>query len=194
VAEVAGHQFAYQDSAVFYGRPYVYAITAVDYAGTESAPAYSVRHLTPTPANAYLTQLEPLSAQGPGQPPAVNRSVAGNPLRIAGRRYHRGLGMHAGTEVTYFLGGGYDTFNGEVGIDDGTSGAGQAAFEIYGDDERLFASGTMKGRQQPRPFRVSVRGKRVLRLVVLDVGGEAGQNHADWGDAYLRALGQLRPR
>jgi peptidyl-prolyl cis-trans isomerase A (cyclophilin A) len=113
--------------------------------------------------------------------------VEGNPLRIAGRQYYRGLGMAPGTRVTYFLGGGYEWFSGEVGVDDETRGAGSAVCQVYGDGVLLHESEVLRGGQPPRRFQVSVRGRRHMTLAVADAGDGPSGDHADWGDTYLRA-------
>jgi len=121
-------------------------------------------------------------------PSRVNESVNGQPLRITGRRYSRGFGTTSGARVTYFIGGGYELFSGEIGIDDETQGKGSVVFEIHGDDELLFRSDVCRGGEPPRRFNVSVEERRLLTLTVADAGDGTEYDHADWGDAYLRAV------
>lgn len=185
LATVAGSENQYQDSEVVYDATYSYTVRSVDWAGRESQPLPQGAHRTPTPADAYLTQLVPLSIQGP--PPAPNRSVEGNPLRMAGRRYHRGLGTLPGSRIDYFLGKGYEQFSGEVGIDDATTSKGRARFEIIADGRLLFSSEPLAVGEQPQRFNVSVRGCRTLTLAVVKVDDSDAQVHANWGDTYLRA-------
>ncbi len=187
LATVAGCENQYQDSDVLYNSQYTYTIRSADWAGRESSPLPPAVHRTPIPANAYLTQLVPLSIEYTHRPPATNRSARGKPLRMAGRRYNRGLGATTGTKVEYFLGKGYERFSGEVGVDDETAARGLARFEIRGDDRVLFRSEPLAVGQQPQRFDVSVRGCRRLSLSVVDADGGEGEIHADWGDTYLRA-------
>jgi hypothetical protein len=186
LATMAGFVNQYQDSAVEYNHEYRYAMRSVDWAGRESGPSPQLGHRTPIPANSYLTQLTPLSLIEGQLPLRTDRSVGGNPLRMAGRRYHRGLGVSAGTRIEYFLGKGYDLFTGEVGIDDEAGGKGTARFEIHADGTPLFRSSLLRGGQKPQRFEVSVRGRRTLTLMVLDGAGPGSEAHADWGDLYLR--------
>lgn len=186
LATVAGSETQYQDSDVVYGSRYTYAVCAVDFSGRESEPPPPAVYATPVPANAYLTQLVPLSVEQ-GRPPVANRSAGGRPLRMAGRRYNRGLGTTPGTRVEYFLGEGYERFSGEVGIDDASAAKGPARFEIWGDDRLLFRSEPLAAGQKPQRFDVPVAGCRKLALAVIDADGGDGDVHADWGDTYLRA-------
>lgn len=193
IVEVDGGQHEFQDSDVRYGTDYTYSVAAVDWAGRTSARSEPVRHRTPIPADTYLTRLVPLSARQDLSPLGVNRSIGGRPLRIAGRRYYWGLGTDAGECVTYFLGAGYESFSGEIGIDDETGGNGSVVFEIRGDDEPLLKSDVIRGGQSPQRFSVSVKDKKKLTLIVTDAGDGAEGDHADWGDAYLRAARRWGP-
>ncbi len=47
-----------------------------------------------------------------------DRNVLGEPLRLDGREYPKGLGMHSQSAVSYDLNGEYQTFRGTVGLDD----------------------------------------------------------------------------
>ncbi|MGQ9650450.1 MAG: NPCBM/NEW2 domain-containing protein [Phycisphaerae bacterium] len=185
LATVAGSENQYQDSDIVYDASYAYTIRSVDWAGQESPPLPEGVHRTPVPANAYLTQLVPLFIEGPA--PSANRNVGGSPLRMAGRRYHRGLGTLPGNRMDYLLGKGYDRFSGEVGIDDATTAKGRARFEILADGHLLFSSEPLAVGDKPQRFNVPVNGCRRLTLLVVKVDDTDGQVHANWGDTYLRA-------
>jgi cyclophilin family peptidyl-prolyl cis-trans isomerase len=131
--------------------------------------------------------LAPLSVEPSQRASSEDRSAGGNPLRIAGRRYHRGLGVRAGTLVRYFLGRGYDTFSGQIGIDDETNGAGSCVFEIHVDGDLLFRSDTMRGGKPAESVEVPVAGRSMLTLAVTDAGDGEENDHADWGNAFLQA-------
>ena len=118
----------------------------------------------------------------------MSRLASGNPLRMAGKRYHRGLGTHSNARLCYHLGAGFDTFTGEVGIDDETEGKGSCIFKIIADGETLFTSRLLRGGEAPQPFSVSVRNRMTLELIVTDGGDRPDNDHADWGNPYLQAL------
>ncbi|WP_207756062.1 NPCBM/NEW2 domain-containing protein [Nonomuraea cypriaca] len=47
-----------------------------------------------------------------------DKNIGGNPIKIAGRTYAKGLAPHAASEVTYYLGRSCTRFTTDVGIDD----------------------------------------------------------------------------
>jgi hypothetical protein len=181
------HLPAWQDRHCRYGRQYTYSVASVDWAGRESARSSRLSHQTPQPASTNLTELVPLVAEQEHAGLAADVSVDGRPLRVAGRRYHRGIGTHTNSRLKYFLGGGYERFTGAVGIDDETQGKGSAVFRILADGETLFTSDLLLGGQPARPFSVSVRGKIHLELIASDGGDGCDYDHADWGNPYLQA-------
>ncbi len=147
----------------------------------------------------YVSDLSPyderieglLHRSGPGRTPwpvKRDRSVAGGPLSIAGQTFSKGLGVHSFTELTFDIGGAYETFAATIGIDDAVRPRGHVVFRVIGDEEILFDSGPVTGRNGPKGILVDIVGVQVLKLVV-DYGEELDiADHADWGDARL-----LRP-
>jgi hypothetical protein len=141
----------------------------------------------------YLSALKPSESRFTpfvdGQYPyRTDRSVAGTPLRLAGKTYPRGLGVHSRTELTYALDGGYQTFAAVLGIDDGVVGAGSVVFRVFGDEKLLFESAVVRGGDAPLDLKLAVKGVLLLRLEV-DYGDQGdAADHANWADARL-----LRP-
>ena len=138
-----------------------------------------------------LSALAPRSAVngwGPVETDSSNGESAagdGRTLTVAGRSYARGLGVHAGSDVTYDLAGRYAHFTTDVGIDDEVGSAGSAVFEVYVDGVLRARTGRRTGADGPLPLSLSVAGARTLRLVVTDAGDGIGSDHADWLDARL---------
>jgi hypothetical protein len=110
----------------------------------------------------------------------------GGPLRIRGTTYDKGLGVHAESEVSLDVSGGYERFTARVGVDDEAGGAGAVAFEVVGDGRTLAGTGVLTGSDPAVALDVDVTGVRRLTLRVLDGGDGIGFDHADWGDALLR--------
>jgi hypothetical protein len=109
--------------------------------------------------------------------------VAGGPLVLNGRRYEKGLGVHADTTLTYKLDGNFETFMATIGIDD-SPGGGSAVFRVRGDERVLHQSDVLFARDSQRVV-VDVRGIRELKLECsrgpdLDLG-----DHGDWAEARL---------
>lgn len=119
----------------------------------------------------------------------VDRNVAGGPLRIAGRDFARGLGMHSKGEVSYFLGGEYELFIATIGLDDMVRPRGSVVFKVLGDGHELFDSGLILGTDPPRDVRVDVRKVKRMTLWVGYGDGIDLSDYANWGNVRL-----IKPR
>lgn len=128
--------------------------------------------------------------QGWGEP-QKDKSVDGNPLRIAGRSFDRGLGTHADSALYVKLAGGSTRFTALVGLDDEAGRFGTVQFRILADGEEIFKTDTMKAGQPAREVDVDVTG--VDLLVLLVNGGSDGINydHADWANAAFTVIGKM---
>ena len=62
----------------------------------------------------------------------VNRSVAGNQLRVGGTAFAEGIGTHANGEIRLLLDGTAKRIIGAVGVDDGCGGGGSVRFLLLG--------------------------------------------------------------
>lgn len=114
-----------------------------------------------------------------------DRSLDGGPIRLGGKTYEKGLGVHSRCVLTYDLGGDFQTFSAVIGIDDETKDLGHVVFRVRADGETLFDSGGVGGADDPRRIQVDIGGRETLILEVdfgddLDIG-----DHADWADAHL---------
>jgi len=136
----------------------------------------------------WLDQLDLGTAtQGHGAP-MKNKSVDGNPLTISGKTFGRGFGSHSESSLTVLLEGKAVSFSALVGIDDEVKGRQPAAeFIVYGDNKKLWSSGTMHLGDTARSCRVDLAGVRKLELVVTDGGNY--YDHVDWVDAKFATTG-----
>ncbi|WP_309128797.1 alpha-N-acetylglucosaminidase TIM-barrel domain-containing protein [Microbacterium sp.] len=115
----------------------------------------------------------------------------GQPIRIAGVQYEKGLGVNSPTTISFHLGGQCSRFTATVGIDDIMNKAGASPnviFRVLADGELRYDSGAMtKGLSAH--VSVDVTGAQMLTLVVDPnaAGSPAGQaewwDRADWADA-----------
>jgi len=143
----------------------------------------------------YVSDLTPESAASGWGPIEINRSNGesaggdGNVLTINGKTYANGLGVHAASTVVYNLGGAYDQFRAEVGVDDEVGNRGSVVFQVWADDQKLYDSGKVTGADSWKTVNVDVKGKQKLKLVVTDAGDGIVADHADWGDAHLLGAG-----
>ncbi len=159
----------------------------------------------------YLSDLRPAKVEeralvepadpAPGDPLAVfpfpwqrDRTVdpeRPRPLTLRGRVHRKGLGVHAYCALTYDLGGTYKRFFALAGVDDETIGrgpdgrGGNVVFEVWVDGRKLYNSGPVGARDEPREIDVPIEGAKTIKLVV-----DYGENydlldHADWAGARL---------
>jgi len=128
--------------------------------------------------------------------PRTDRSFTGRALRCGGRNWVKGLGVYAGTTMTYALDGKYSEFRASVGLDDGAGPLGGVVFEVVVDGQTKWTSGFVRpagaeGRGKPSPVaapRIDVKGAKTLALRVLS--GDADDpwpvaDEADWLGAML---------
>lgn len=189
--------------------PAAYSLDAVATSANHSgAPAPSSVTVVIPPAppippsgQAYLSDLPWLQASngawGGRYPPVMrDRSAGDHPITLHGAAYPKGLGMHAFSEVSYYVGGAYATFSADVGVDDdaGVSDAfygstdlvaGTVVFQVWADGQKLFDRGVMTRDAPARHVDVPITGREVLTLVVADGGDGTYHDHADWADTRV---------
>jgi endo-alpha-N-acetylgalactosaminidase len=121
-------------------------------------------------------------------------SVTGGKLRLDGRAYDKGLGVHSYCELTYKLGGGFKEFKATIGLDDsvrtlGEPGFGAVVFQVLldGKPAKELRTGVVKRKgDKATQLRVDVSGAKTLTLVAgLDPTSLHVLGRADWADAHL---------
>ena len=146
----------------------------------------------PTPANGAQVSDLPFMSETNGWGPVErdrsngeNTGGDGNVLSIGGVTYTKGLGTHAPSEISVYLGRGCERFSAKIGLDDETGQPGSVAFQVFGDDEPLYDSGIIQGKGAAVPIDVDVSNVRMLSLRVTDGGDGRNFDHADWAEAAL---------
>ncbi|MCX2947878.1 glycoside hydrolase family 97 catalytic domain-containing protein [Lentzea sp. NEAU-D7] len=114
-----------------------------------------------------------------------NTGGDGAVLSIGGVTYAKGLGTHAPSEVSVYLGRGCERFTAKIGLDDETEQPGSVVFQVFGDNELLHDSGVVSGKGAAVPIDVDVSTVRMLSLRVTDGGDGRNFDHADWAEAAL---------
>lgn len=114
-----------------------------------------------------------------------NKSVDGNPLRVGGKTFSRGVGTHAMSECTIQLHKDALNFSALVGVDDEKDGKGTVRFIVILDDKKVFDSGVMRAGQPAKPVNINLVGANFLELTVEDGGDGIDSDHADWLDALI---------
>ena len=138
-------------------------------------------NLTPTAATNGYGPYELRTSNG--ERPAGD----GHKITIAGSTFNDGLGVHAGSQLIYLLGGQCSAFSASLGVDDEVlyKGKGSVTFQVLGDDTLLYDSGKMVSGDPARAVNLNVAGKQRLTLRVGDAGDGVAYDHADWADAKV---------
>lgn len=142
-----------------------------------------------------LSELPYISATNGWGPVEVERSNGeqaqfdGKPLTIGGQVFAKGLGMHASSnfaaELNYDLGGACTTLTASIGIDDEVGDRGSVVFQVYGDGQKLYDSGVVRGRDAARSISVDVKNVMALKLALTDAGDNMNFDHADWANPKI---------
>lgn len=139
----------------------------------------------------YLSDLEPVEYVSTPYlsrtwPLKRNQNAVGGPLRLSGREYARGLGMHGQAVVNYDLKGEYATFQATIGIDTVAEGRGSVIFRVLADGMPVFTSQIVRGKTAPitvGPLPMQNVKRLTLGVDFADEGDIL--DHADWCDALL---------
>ncbi len=136
--------------------------------------------------------------QGWGQP-QKDRSVDGNPLRIGGQTFERGLGTHADSVLYVKLAGGTKRFTARVGIDDevrdpsrsGGASPGSVEFRVVADGKDVYSSGIVRSGDAARAVDLDLGGTDMLVLIVTSGPDGINYDHGDWADAAFEVVGAM---
>jgi hypothetical protein len=116
----------------------------------------------------------------------LNKSCAGGPLKLGGRVYSGGLGVHSACELTYKLDGAYTRLVAMVGIDDSVRPAGDATLVVLVDGKAVGEPLRLTGKTDPVPLRVDVAKAREVTIRV-----EYGNDKLDVADRVDLAAARL---
>ncbi|MCA9255681.1 MAG: NPCBM/NEW2 domain-containing protein [Phycisphaerales bacterium] len=137
-----------------------------------------------------LSSLSPQSSTcdtiiGGAWPAQKDLNVTGGPLRIGGRFYEDGWGVHATSRLAFALDGRFDRFSAEVGVDASVGDRGSVVFRVIADGAVVFESDVMHGGQAAAAIKVDLSGAKTLILECDRADGLDLSDHADWANAYL---------
>ena len=96
----------------------------------------------------------------------ADRNVLGGPLRVAGRHYERGIGVHSRSVLTYELGGNYKEFVTWCGMDDESGRLANVTAALLVDGQKRFERADVVAGVVHGPIRLDVAGAKRLELVV----------------------------
>ncbi|WP_051613968.1 NPCBM/NEW2 domain-containing protein [Paenibacillus sp. UNC217MF] len=108
----------------------------------------------------------------------------GNMITLNGKGYEKGLGVHAYSKVSYYIGKHFARFISDIGLDSETQGS-SVIFRVWGDGQKLYDSGVIKDNAEPQHINIDVSTVDVLTLEVIDGAVGNSATHADWAGAKL---------
>jgi len=149
--------------------------------------------------SAFLSDLAPAVAGaaapfgddlGMTWPPRIDGSVGGGPLTVRGRRFARGIGVHAPSRSSWKLDGTWKELHGLVAVDDESAtlaARGSVVFRVFVDGKLAFESATLRGGDAPLALpKIGLEGAKELALEVGDAGDGFAGDRADWLEVTLQ--------
>lgn len=130
-----------------------------------------------------LTMVTMTNGWGPAEINMSNGEQApndGHTITIRGAAFAKGVGVHAPSDIQYYLGNACSTFTATIGIDDEVAPNGTVVFQVFGDGVKLYDSGVVAGTSAAKNINVDMTGKNFLELTVTDGGDGNASDHADW--------------
>lgn len=123
---------------------------------------------------------------GTAWPLVQDAAADGQPLRLAGNTYEKGLGTHAVCQVAYKLDGQYLRFDALVGIDQAARrGRARVAIDLDGKRIDLNDGKELAHQTAPLTLRLDVKGVRTLTLIVDSGSFGDVQARVNWAKARL---------
>lgn len=175
--------------------PSVAALTAsgllLCFAGAHSWQQLSLSAQFARDGSVFLSQLQPEHHRQGWGTLARDLSVSRQPLRIGGREYPQGLGVHAHSETRYRVPPGAEFFHTRFGLDDDGGQRGLVNFKILLDGKVAYESGTF-AHGPPGEALLSLQGATELTLLVEPLG-DRDYDHADWAMARFLTQRPLEP-
>ncbi|MEE2524443.1 NPCBM/NEW2 domain-containing protein [Pseudarthrobacter sp. J75] len=117
------------------------------------------------------------SESSPDKPLAINYTDPATGLQPT---FDKGLGVHAPSTITYYLGGKCTSFTAQVGLE--SDFGGNIIFKVNADGVNKYQSRTYTPGFAPESVDVDVTGAAYVDLVV-DPSGSINGAHGVWGDA-----------
>ena len=125
--------------------------------------------------------------------PQINKSVIGTELKVAGKKYEKGIGSHSISRFLLNLGGQATSFSGLAGADDNNDYYGDMEFRLIADQKVIWSSGVLRKGMAAVPFKVNLQGVQKLALLIVEAGDGIMYDHADWLEAKFETTGPIVP-
>jgi hypothetical protein len=147
------------------------ALAAAPGVAVAGAALGGVRIRVDGPRRVWLSALKPAQVQEEGSfgvvwPWKADSDLDGGPLLLGGRRWDRGLSVHARARLAWTLDGAYVRLRALAGIADLIGAEGDCAASVLGDGKELWKRASIKGGDAPLALDLDLAGVRELVLQV----------------------------
>ncbi|MFQ5412835.1 MAG: NPCBM/NEW2 domain-containing protein [Phycisphaerae bacterium] len=138
----------------------------------------------------WLSQHQPISYEHTpmlslGWDYARDRNVLGQPIRVRGETFSRGIGVHSRSKLTYDLKGAYRAFVTSLALDDASGPLADVTAVIQVDGQTRFTRNGIRAGDIVGPIRIDVSGAKRIELIV-DFGRNGDiQDRFNWIEAAL---------
>ncbi len=112
-------------------------------------------------------------------------NLLGEPLKINGQSFDRGLAVHSRCILTYDLQGRYSRFEALLGFDDFSRGKGRVDCRVYADGKEIFSNPDFRADSPAIKLALPVSGAQQLRLHVDFGRGQDTGDRVIWASARL---------
>jgi len=113
-------------------------------------------------------------------------NIYDKPIILDGKRYKKGLGTHANSEIVFQLNRSFRYFKSDVGLDDTEDMTpGSVVFTVYVDGRLKYKTPVMRWDSETEHIKVDIMGAEELKLTVEDAGDGDTCDHASWAGAIV---------
>ena len=172
--------------------PFRYRVSASNEVGAGPAVVVDEQAAPADGPQVYLSDRDWVSATSGWRTVLKDKAVSGNPIRVGGVQYAKGIGTHANSEIVYDLDPADVRFSAVIGIDDVQKNSlnSSVVFQVLADGVVVYDSGLIRAQPvaPPRSIDLDVLGVERLVLRVTDGGNTNNSDHADWADAKVTRL------
>ncbi len=134
----------------------------------------------------YLSDMQPVEAAQDFKPLEFNTNINGGPIILNGRKYEKGLGAHANSEIVFRLNRRFTYFESDAGLDDTEDRSpGSIIFKVLADGELKYKTPVMRWDSETHHIKVNIEDAEELTLMVRDAGDGDKCDHASWAGAVV---------
>ncbi|MHC5539022.1 NPCBM/NEW2 domain-containing protein, partial [Singulisphaera rosea] len=112
-------------------------------------------------------------------------NLLGEPIKVDGQTYERGLAVHSRCVLTYDLNGQYSSFETTLGFDDAAKGKGRVDCRVLADGKEIYANPDLRADAPPLKLSLPVKGAAELKLLVDFGRGQDTGDRVIWANARL---------